>query len=119
MSGFCACNYDDGDYPAVANTRVVGRARKARTCDECGGPIDLGDRYQRTDQLYPEYGGWMVYAVCAPCLDGPVEFCMRNCGCAPWGNIGEHLLEVFRDYPFEHPGVKFRVGRMVVEMGRR
>lgn len=119
MSGFCACDYDDGDYPALSRTRTVAAARKPRTCNECGGSIDVGDRYQRWDVLYPEAGGWIVFAHCAPCLDGPIAFCLKNCGCAPYGEVLGHLTEVFREYPFERPGVKFRLGRMLVEMRRR
>lgn len=113
MSGFCVCDFD----PPVLYRAEVRRARKAWTCEECGGPIQPGDTYEVATGLND--GWWWRYRTCQPCLDGPRGFVEKNCGCFEHGGIREHLTDVFREYPFEHPGVKFRLGRMLVEMRRR
>lgn len=115
MSGFCACDYDSD--PVDISRWEERRARKPYRCDECTGPISPGDRHSVNVVLYD--GGWSTYRICAPCMDGPVAFVEKNCGCVPWGGLSEHLVEVFRHYEFRHPGVKFCVGRMIVGLGRR
>jgi hypothetical protein len=113
----CACDYDDWEeYPIVKNKVVT--ARKEYRCEECRGVIARGDQYKRFDQLCAGYG-WETFRVCQPCIDGPVAFIEKNCGCVPWLGVLEHLEEVFAVYQFKHPGVKFRVGRMIVAMRRR
>lgn len=115
MSGFCECYWDD---ESVINRCEHRRARKSYKCDECSGPIAAGERYRHQAWLYPG-NGWNAYRCCAACVEGPIEFIERNCGCVMYGGIEEHLTTVFHEYAFQHPGVKFRLGRMLVEMRRR
>lgn len=116
--GWCVCDYDS--EPSYCNTVTEPVARKEHRCDECSGPIVVGERYQVWRAVSPEYG-WMAYKACRACLDGPAEFCERNCGCVPWGTLADHLSDVAANYPFEREETRERVRTMVeamVERGR-
>ena len=60
-----------------------------------------------------------TFTTCAACIEGPVAFVIKNCGCYMHGGLFIHLDEVFTEHDFQHPGVKFRVGRWLVEARRR
>lgn len=113
----CAC-YDDDETEFYRATEH--RARKPYRCDECGGSISAGDRYEKAVGGGRDCGLW-TYRTCGPCVDGPLAFVKKNCGC--WAHGGDwlyyHLHDVFSEYSFTKPGVKFRVGRMLVGMRRR
>lgn len=42
-------------------------ARKAHTCDLCGGPIQPGEQYDRQTNIYD--GRVYDYCICVPCRD--------------------------------------------------
>lgn len=111
--GWCVCDFDYAEVEGVRERR----ARKRRRCDECHGPIEPGDTYRYLTWKYGE--GWSDFSCCAACCAGPIAFCLRNCGCVLYGGVEDHLTDVFREYEFTTPGVRFRLGRMLVEMRRR
>lgn len=112
-----SCDWDEG--PSVFTERVVQSARKRYRCDDCDGAINVGDRYQYVWGIWDDHAS--TFRHCQHCLDGPIEFVERNCGCRTYGGewMEDHLLNVFHDYEFKHVGVKFRVGRFILGMRQR
>lgn len=117
MSDYDLCPYVED--PADVFTTSMRTARRAWCCIECNATIKPGERHERCSMLY-RGEGWSSFQTCQACLDGPVAFFVKNCGVGrEIGGLQMHFEEVFREYVFQHPGVKFRVGRMLVEMRRR
>lgn len=113
MSLYC----DMGDL-ADFYVSDVRRARKSYRCDECGGPINPGEEYERAFMVYSREPS--IFLTCAACLP-MAEWVLRNCGCRIHGDLWRHLEEdVFGDMLGElPPGVHFKVGRWLVESRRR
>lgn len=113
MSLYC----DVGDM-AEFYAAGVRRARKPYRCDECDGPINPGERYERAFMIHE--GDPMTDRTCAACLP-MAQWVMRNCGCRIHGDLWRHLGEdVFGDMRGDlPPGVHFKVGRWLVEYRRR
>ena len=105
----CMCDYD---YPTVHQSKRI-IARKDHNCDECARGIRKGERYEKVDALFD--GKWEHYKTCVYCLavrdlmaDSMDCFCWHHEGL--WENIADEF-----DYGEPRPGLRFAVGRLVVE----
>lgn len=112
MSLYC----DFGDYAEFYKSKTQ-QSRKQRECDECGGPIEVGEEYERAFMVYesiPE-----TFLTCCRCLP-MADWVLRNCGCRMHADLWRHLEEdVFQEMRSDlAPGVRFKVGRWLV-MRRR
>lgn len=108
------CNF--GEYAEVYSASVhVSRER--RTCDECNGLIEPGERYQRAWMIFE--GQQDVLRTCCRCLP-MAEWVVRNCGCRMHGDLWRHLeKDVFEEMRGDlAPGVHLKVGRWIVECRR-
>lgn len=115
----CSCDFDSDEDVSFSYLKMR-RARKEYVCEECSGAINPGDEYEYG--FWAFHGGGTTYCrTCKPCVDGPFAFVRKNCGCWEHGGdwLYDHLSVVFREYAFTKPGVRFRVGRMLVEMRQR
>lgn len=84
----CATDFDSADIFDVTYTR----ARKPHHCSECGGDIQLGERYAKASWLYDGY--WSQAARCLPCLllcELITDLLCGGEGQIPWG--GWELVE--------------------------
>lgn len=111
---YCDC-YDVSDVWS----ETIHTSRKDRWCANCSGPISAGDRYQRVASLFE--GHWTTYSECMPCVEGPVAYVEKHCGCRSIAGfwLYEHLREVFYEHDFDTLSARMRVGRMLVGMRRR
>jgi hypothetical protein len=82
-----SCQVDFGDYSDDADpveffdTKIV-RARKPHVCDECRGPIVVGEAYQRT--AYRFEGKFDMDRQCACCREAAAEFHFHVFGGLLW-----------------------------------
>lgn len=89
------CEYIDD--PATIYTATMVTARKAHDCDECGGEIVPGERYERAKGMNAP-GEWWHARTCAACCRGPLAFVERNCGTGRYhGGLFEHLCNVISE----------------------
>jgi len=113
VSYACYCEVDEA-YEVIDEKEL--HARKPWVCEECQGPIPVGALYLRSKGLI--YGTWTTHRTCAGCLV-PFRWVEEHCGCWLYGDLERHLHEdVFQEADLP-PGVKFKVGRWLVEMSRR
>ena len=59
------CCFDD--EPATLHNETWPKARKEHKCCECRVTINVGEIYQRIEQLYD--GDWSTYKTCEKCAD--------------------------------------------------
>ena len=110
-----ACDVGDGGFFDVYRT-TTRTAAKLHRCYECDGVILPGDRYEVATMLYE--GWWDTCRSCLACVEGPMAFVRRNCGGVLHGGVVDHLAVLHSEYGFR-AGVRFRVGRWLVEARRR
>ncbi len=107
----CYCDYDLPQ--AVWETRPI--ARKEHKCTECGGKIKPGERYERVrgiwDIRHPE-----TYKTCVYCL-AIRDLVESKVDCFCWCYT-QMLNEVQEQINDDIPGLRFEVGRIVVERNR-
>lgn len=112
------CMVDEGEPADLAVVREI-RARKPRKCDECQGPIRVGDLYRRSKFLYDDY--WSSFAMCEGCLEGAARWLTKECGGYLCGGVEEDLYEHWLER--FNLGISnaeiIGLGRLVVEMRRR
>lgn len=107
MTYDCSCNWGE---PASVYNATNPRARKPYQCEECDGPILVGEQYERV------FGVWEGYATtfrtCERCHD--LRVWVRNnvpCLCVMHGNMDEEMeeaiIEAYLRAPDEVIGLKF------------
>ncbi len=107
MSYECSCDY--GDAPAFYRA-CRPRARKQHVCEECGGPIRPGEKYERVSGKWDSYVD--TFLTCARCVDLRT-WVQNNVPCLCWshGNGDERMAEAIEDAieraPDETVGLKF------------
>jgi predicted RNA-binding Zn-ribbon protein involved in translation (DUF1610 family) len=73
--GFCEVDFseasDDADPVEFHDSKTV-KARKVHVCDECRGPIAMGESYTRSVCVFE--GEFNMYRICAPCREASTEF---------------------------------------------
>lgn len=111
----CACDYD----PPIFFSEWQPVARKAHKCDECGGQIQPGEKYERCSGMW-ERGEMQTFKVCARCLE------LRNyvqahvpCFCWAYGNIIDDAIETAQHWAHEAPGLLFGAYRRRIAIQRQ
>lgn len=102
---YCDCDYDY-DQPEFFTSRMIGRARKEHRCDECRGPIFIGDSYEKS---VGKFDGVIIrHEECSDCLEIRewAEISMP-CFCAyEWGSLIERVEEMVDDVEREVEGFR-------------
>ena len=109
----CYCDYEPSDFYSA--TQPV--ARKVHRCEECGGPVLPGEKYERA--FVVTYGHADTFKTCARCVD--LRTWVKNnvpCLCWAHGNLNEDLREAVDEArwraPEETVGLWFGFMRRVV-----
>lgn len=117
MSYDCYCDYD---APSVYRCEIR-KARKQHSCEECGGAILPGDRYEYVAGLWEGYFNY--YKTCQHCVD--IRTWTKNnvpCLCWAHGNTIEDCKEAIEDArdraPDETIGLRFGFLRRIVARDR-
>lgn len=63
---YCDCDYDY-DQPEFYDAGIVKRSRKDHRCDECYGPIFVGESYERGAGKFD--GNLFSHNECSTCLE--------------------------------------------------
>ena len=94
---YCDCDYDDCDLPKFFTVHVVKRGRKEHRCDECYGPIFIGESYERQAGNFD--GRFCTHNECETCLEiRQWAQISMPCFCAyEWGSLIEHVKEMVAD----------------------
>ncbi len=102
----CYCDYD---YPEFYN-RSINAARRQHFCEECGGKILAGEKYE---YVSGKWGGeFGVFKTCERCCDLR-QWTQNNVPCLCWahGNTWEDCFNAVQDAceraPEETRGLKF------------
>ena len=82
----CCC-IDAGDYPEFISEKMVV-ARKIHKCNECGGDIWPGEKYEYVAGRWPD--GFEVFKTCKICAK--IRKDMFTCGYT-YGYLKEELYE--------------------------
>lgn len=84
--GHCEVDFtdysDNADPVEFHHSTIVKHARKAHVCDECGGPIAIGESYRKIAYVFE--GKFDVDRVCDPCREAGGEFGWNIMGGALW-----------------------------------
>lgn len=117
MAYDCSCDYDPPEFCNVE----IRRARKAHKCEECSGPIIVGEPYEYA------FGKWEGYTnefkICERCHDILV-WTKNNVPCLCWayGNIIEDCKGAIEEARFRAPaetrGLWFGLLRRIVARDR-
>lgn len=111
----CYCDYDPPEFHSV----TTPKARRQRHCDECGGLILPGDRYERVAGKWD--GAFDTFDICEHCRDLRVWLtislpCFRACWA--YGSMFEEAVEIIREArwraPDEAAGLLFGYYRRVI-----
>lgn len=104
----CFCDYDNEPAKAYWSSRPL--ARKAYRCDECGGEVLPGERYERVRAIWdrPETARTCVYCLAAR------DLCVSHMRCFCWAHFS---LRDDIGYALEGapPGLRFALGRLELE----
>jgi hypothetical protein len=109
----CSCDYD---APAFYHCEIR-KARKPHKCEECGGPIIPGDRYEHVRGCWEGYVS--SFKTCERCRDIRV-WTKNNVPCLCWahGNMIEDCQEAVNEAawraPAETVGLRFGFLRRIV-----
>lgn len=115
---YCECYYDY-DAPAFYSTYTVKRSRKQYRCDECHGPIKLGESYERKVGKWD--GDFDVYRECMLCL-GMRQWAKISvpCFCCnTFGGLHERIRWMVDDVRKDTPGFVMEWGRRAVKIRQR
>jgi hypothetical protein len=88
----CYCDYD----PADVYSPTIRTARKAHRCDECGGEVAPGEKYENTFGVWS--GDASTWKTCAHCLE--LRTWVHNsvpCFCWAHGNMLEDARNTIND----------------------
>lgn len=103
----CYCDWDPPEFYRTA-FRV---AKKAHECYECGRFVQPGERYRYTTSK--QEGSLYECKTCIGCSAG-IDWLADNCGCWEHGEIRQGLID-----HFDGEQASFKLGRLIVSMGRR
>lgn len=111
----CYCDYDPAEV-YVATTPI---ARQPHSCNECGGVIAKGEKYERV------FGVWCGSAstckTCQRCIDLR-QFVTDHIQCFCWAhhNLHADARECAEQWSHEAPGLRFgTLRRMVIARNHR
>jgi|SRR6202035_5295586 len=117
MSYDCACDYDPADWYRAE----IRKARKRHDCQECGGPILPGERYEYAAGQSEDCIS--TFKTCERCYD--IRLWTKNnvpCVCWAHGNMiedcQEAVNEAARRAPAETAGLRFGFLRRIVVRDR-
>ncbi len=110
------CSCDDYDRPEFY-VATQPRARKQHRCDECGGSIKFGERYERVSAKWDSYV--QKFCTCERCYD--LRVWVKNnvpCLCIMHGDMNEEMRNAIDDAwwraPEETIGLRFGFLRRLV-----
>lgn len=98
MSLDCFCDFDSPSF----YDRTMPVARKLHKCEECGGPISVGERYERVFGKWDDYVS--TFKTCARCVD--IRTWVKNnvpCLCWAHGNMIENCEEAVTEAQYRAP----------------
>ena len=113
----CYCDYD----PAEVYVATTPKARKSYRCDECGKPIQIGDKYERAFGVWE--GSASTYFTCERCFDLR-QWVTNNVPCFCWahGNMIDDAVDTVDDAVWrakeETKGMKFGLLRKIYAIQR-
>lgn len=102
----CGMPYDD-EYATDADVADIWeegyrRARKPRSCSECGRSIETGERYGWAKAL--SHGeGWATWSRCSECLTLAEYIGMETGLCPLWGALHEAANDLDEGPPTNAP----------------
>ncbi len=102
---YCDCDYDY-DPPEFYTIKRIKQSRKEHRCDECGGPIFIGESYERCIGKYD--GEMFDHLECITCLE-ILEWAVISmpCFCAyEHGTLIERVKEMVSDVEKEVDGFR-------------
>jgi len=108
---------DESEHYQVWSSRKIGHARKEHRCDECHRQVLIGEPYTVYNGLFD--GKWQSHPTCQHCMAGPVEWLMQNCRGFCHNAVSDDLIEHFENEDGYPAGDKFRLGRLIVGMGKQ
>jgi hypothetical protein len=103
---YCDCDYGDYPSPEFWNVVIVKRSKKEHCCSECGGPIFIGESYEKQSGKFEgEFVGHNECTVCMEIRDWAVI--SMPCFCAyEWGSLIERVREMVSDVEKEVDGFR-------------
>jgi hypothetical protein len=88
--GVCIGGYGDDD-PATLSLSDIVKARKPHKCEECGGQILAGQKYERNKWLYD--GEWSRMDICLLCAEiGAAFSCEGRLLGDMWQDIHDNMF---------------------------
>jgi hypothetical protein len=109
----CYCGYEM--YSRYKAIRPI--SRKKYECQECGGPINPGDRYEWARGHMDGY--WSLHRTCPCCLAQRDMIEARvPCFCSAHGDFIDRMNDLLFEYGHELPGLQFALGRLRVEANK-
>ncbi len=102
---YCECDYDDGS-PEFYTIKKIKHSRKEYHCDECRGPIFIGESYERYAGKYD--GEMFDHLECIVCLEiRDWAVISMPCFCAyEHGTLIERVEEMVSDVEKEVEGFR-------------
>ncbi|AWI90240.1 hypothetical protein C0214_19455 [Methylobacterium sp. DM1] len=113
MSYACYCDYDAPEFYRVE----IRKARKSFRCEECGGPIKPGEKYEFVAGSWDHYVS--QFRTCERCHD--IRVWVKNnvpCFCWAHGNMVDDAREAVSEAawraPEETKGLRFGFARRLL-----
>lgn len=103
---YCDCDYSSYDAPEFCSVNIIKRSKKEHRCDECWGPVFIGESYERQAGKFD--GTFVSHNECETCLEIRqwAEISMP-CFCAyEWGSLLERVVEMVADVEREVEGFR-------------
>lgn len=115
---YCDCDIDD-DPPSFWAVNRVKRARKPHKCDECHGPINIGEGYRRSIGVWE--GDFLSFEECFLCEElREWAVISMPCFCAyEIGTLHERVRAMVKDVAPKTPGFFMEYGRRMVKIRQR
>lgn len=113
----CSCDYDPPEFWS----KSMPRAKKSHKCEECSGPIAVGERYEYVAGKWEGY--FNHFRTCQRCVDLR-HWMTKNLPCFCWahGNLRDDAREAV-DSAYvraadEVRGLRFGLGRRLLAIHR-
>jgi hypothetical protein len=96
VSDYCECDYD-GWSTEFYSSGMVRRSRKQHRCSECGGPVFIGESYQRSVGKFD--GDLQTHVECVCCMEIRqwAEISVPCFCAAEWGSLIERVKYMVED----------------------